>query len=78
MLDPVLLPLLRCPETEQPLSPLSPEEAARLASSGALNRGGKPVPTDADAFLVREDGAVAYPVRGGIPLMLVEEGVALR
>ncbi len=77
MLDPVLLPLLRCPETGQPLSPLPPEEAARLAASGGLNRGGKPVPTDTDTFLVREDGTVAYPVRGGIPLLLVEEGVAL-
>ncbi|SDT96609.1 hypothetical protein SAMN05444156_1123 [Verrucomicrobium sp. GAS474] len=81
MLDPILLPLLRCPETRQTLtlcagseSPLAPA----IAAGGVVNRGGKVVNALPEAFLVREDGTVAYPVRGGIPLLLVEEGVVVK
>jgi uncharacterized protein YbaR (Trm112 family) len=30
-----------------------------------------------EAGLVRADGKVLYPIRDGIPVMLVEEGIAL-
>ena len=58
MLDPALLALLVCPETRQALRPGTPEEIARLGLPEAL---------------VREDGAVAYPVQDGIPLLIAEE-----
>lgn len=61
-MDPALLDLLCCPETRQPL---------RLATDAELARLGIP------SALVREDGAVAYPIRDGIPLLLVDEAIEL-
>ena len=79
MLDPVLLPFLRCPETRQTLTLHRLEEiaslAAPVASGAAVSRGGKIVTPAPETLLLREDGRVAYPVRGGIPLLLVEEGI---
>lgn len=65
MIDDTLLALLRCPLTMQSLRVAPPELLARLA-----------VPLD--AALVREDGAVVYPIRQGIPVLLPEEAVAVR
>ena len=62
--SPELLALLRCPLTMQPLRLAPPELLARL-----------PVPLD--AALVRADGAVVYPIREGIPVLLPEEAIAL-
>ncbi len=59
-----MLALLRCPLTMQTLRVASPELLARL-----------PVPLDAG--LVREDGAVVYPIRDGIPVLLPQEGIAV-
>ncbi len=64
MISPELLALLRCPLTLQPL---------RIADSALLAR----LPAGIDAALVREDGAVAYPVRDGIPLLLPDEAISL-
>jgi Uncharacterized conserved protein len=61
-MDAALLELLCCPETHQPLRFATPAELARL---------------DVDAALVREDGAVAYPIHDGIPLLLVDEALKL-
>ena len=55
-----LTDLLRCPVTGQKLHIALPIEVGALAVH------------DADGFLVREDGAAAYPVRGGIPSLLPE------
>lgn len=59
-----LIPLLRCPATLQPLRPAPAELLARL-------------PLRLDAALVREDGAVIYPIRDGIPMLLPEEALAV-
>jgi uncharacterized protein len=64
MLDADFLALLRCPLTMQPLRLAPPDLLARL-----------PVPLD--AALVREDGAVVYPIRDGIPVLLPEEAIAV-
>lgn len=61
-MDAALLDLLCCPETHQPLRFATAEELARLSL---------------DAALVREDGTVAYPIRDGIPLLLVDEQLRL-
>jgi uncharacterized protein YbaR (Trm112 family) len=68
-----LLEILRCPETLQKLSPAPPELIERLASGPLRNRGGSPVKLEAG--LVREDGAVIYPVKDGIPVMLIDEAI---
>jgi uncharacterized protein YbaR (Trm112 family) len=61
-----LASLLRCPVTGQQLHLATPEEFRALASH------------DADGFLVREDGAAAFPVKGGIPSLLPESLIHLQ
>jgi uncharacterized protein YbaR (Trm112 family) len=74
-----LLPLLCCPETRQPLAIAPVELVARLealrAAEALKNRGGKAVTEPIGEGLLRADGAVFYPVSGGIPLLVLEEGV---
>jgi uncharacterized protein YbaR (Trm112 family) len=81
MLDPELLKLLCCPETKQPVSLGDAESVAQLneaiAAGLVKNRAGVVVTEPVEGALVREDGAVIYLVREDIPLMIVEEGVAL-
>lgn len=61
-MDASLLDLVCCPETRQPLRFATADELARLA---------------VDAALLREDGRIAYPIRDGIPLLVIEEQVKL-
>lgn len=81
MIDTELLSILCCPETHQTLGPASPECVERVnaaVSRGTLkNRGGQVVTEVIDGGLVRADGKVLYPVRQGIPVMLVDEGLGL-
>ena len=81
MIRPELLEILRCPETHQKLS-LAPAELisrlnAKIKERQISNRAGKGVEEPLEAGLVREDGAVVYPIRGKLPMMLIEEGVSL-
>ena len=79
--DPGLLAILRCPESLQPLRLADDSLVQRLrqqARQGALGSiSGSRVAADFEALLVREDGKRAYLVRDGIPVMLIEEAVAL-
>ncbi len=81
MLDPELLNDLCCPETRQKLRLADPALIVRLnqriAAGDLKNRGGPQVSEPMDAGLIREDGKFLYPVRGDIPVMLVEEAIAL-
>jgi len=76
-----LLDILVCPETHQPVRPAPPALLERLGAeirSGRLrNRGGEPVTTEISEGLLREDGRVLYPVDDGIPVMLIEESIAI-
>lgn len=82
MLDKELLDILACPETKEPvhLADQSVIEAinARIEQGEVRNRGGRRVEKKIDAGLVRADGAYLYPVEDDIPIMLVEEAIALR
>jgi uncharacterized protein YbaR (Trm112 family) len=42
-----------------------------------LNRGGQLMSEAVSEGLVREDGAILYPVRDDIPVMLIDEGIPL-
>lgn len=81
MLDAELLNVLCCPETHQDLRPAEPaivdQLNAQIAAGTLKNRAGQPVQEKIDAGLVRSDGKFLYLVRRGIPVMLVDEAIAL-
>lgn len=79
MIDKDLLKILACPETHQPLSEASESQLAqlneRIAGGGVTNVGGEAVTQALAAGLVREDGAIVYPIRDEIPVLLIDEGI---
>ena len=81
MLDAELLALLVCPETHQDVTLATPGEIALLNEAiregQVRTAGGNPVDQPVEAALIRADRAVAYPIRDGIPVMLVAEGLAI-
>lgn len=80
-LDKDLLAILACPETKEPVSLADEGLLARvnaaIAAGKVKNKDGQVVDQALQAGLVRQDGKLLYPVRGGIPIMLIEEGIPL-
>jgi uncharacterized protein YbaR (Trm112 family) len=80
-MDAGFLAILVCPLTHQPLRELSAEGLAalneRIARDEVIASAGHKVGGPLDAALVTADGATAYPVRGGIPVLLLEEAIPL-
>jgi len=80
-LDPELLAILACPETHQPLAVADDALLGglneRIAAGGVKNVGGEAVEAALEGGLVREDRAILYPIRDAIPVLLVDEGIAL-
>ncbi len=81
MLDTQLLAILACPETRRPLRLAEPALLAAvnqaIAAGRLTNRVGEVIREPVEELLVREDGAVAYPVREEIPVLLIDEGIPL-
>lgn len=81
MLSAELLAILCCPETHQPLTLASAQalEAVnrRIAAGGVKNRSGESVSEKLEGALIRSDGQLLYPVRGGIPVMLIDQAIPL-
>ncbi len=78
-IDPELLEILVCPETAQTLA-VAPDEVlkrvnAAIAAGTLATRGGAPVGEAITAGLVRSDGRILYPIREGIPIMLIDESI---
>ncbi|MGD8394874.1 MAG: Trm112 family protein [Candidatus Eiseniibacteriota bacterium] len=81
MIDRKLLDVLVCPENKEPLHFAEPsllkELNARIERGEVKNRSGKTLDGPVEAGLVREDGAVLYPIEDDVPILLVEEGILL-
>ncbi len=65
---------LRCPETRQPLTLATPDVLEKLRAASARNRSGE-VPAAFENALVRADGTLGFPIRDGIPVLLISEAI---
>ena len=81
MIHPEFLQMLRCPEDRSPLAEVDAATLDRINAAmvaGKLrNRGGELVSRKLEGGLVRADGTYVYPIFDGIPILLIDEGVAL-
>ena len=81
MINQDLLEDLACPEDKTPVSladqALVDEINKRIAAGEIKNRGGESVTTPMDGGLVRADAAYLYRIEDGIPIMLIDEAIAL-
>ncbi len=81
MIDLEILKIMCCPETHQPIALAEPsliEKLNRQIAAGQLkNRADQPVKEKIDSGLVREDKKFLYPIRGDIPIMLIDEAIPL-
>ena len=78
-LDQELLDILVCPETKEPVGVATAGVLERVnaavAKGRATTRGGEPVADPVAEGLLREDGRILYPIREGIPIMLIDESI---
>ena len=81
MIDKDLLDILVCPEDRTRLELADDalvEKLNRAISAGGVqNRAGEPVAEPVEGGLVREDGTLLYPIRDGIPVLLIDEAIPL-
>lgn len=78
-LDKELLDILVCPETKEPVAMADAGVLGRLnaavAEGTAKTVGGELVSEPVAEGLLRQDGRILYPIRQGIPVMLIDESI---
>ncbi len=70
---------LCCPYSRQALTPATTEGLVLLKArreAGTLRNLAGEMPEPFEAALATSDGAVFYPIRGGIPVLLPGEGMS--
>jgi len=82
MIDPTLLSILVCPETKKNLvladAKLVQKINEDIKKGKVTNRSRQKVLKEIDGGLFREgDGRFLYPIRNGIPILLVEELISV-
>jgi len=81
MISKDILNILACPETHQDLTPADAklvEQINVLIGQGVLrNRANEKIIKKIDGGLVRQDRKYLYPVRENIPILLIDEAIAL-
>lgn len=81
MIDQELLKIICCPETHQAMaladSAVVDKINQQITGGTTANRSGQKVAEKIDGGLVRADGKYLYPIRKNIPVLLIEEGIAL-
>lgn len=77
MMDAQLLSILRCPETGGVLRNATTVELDRInaaiGNAAIRNRSGEIVAAPLDDSLICDSAGLCYPVRDGLPIMLVGE-----
>jgi len=81
MLRSDVLAILRCPEDRSELKSAADEVVNQvntaIVDGWLVNRVGKPVERIIEAGLVRADGAWLYPIIDQIPVLLLDDAIAL-
>jgi uncharacterized protein YbaR (Trm112 family) len=81
MLDKELLEILVCPQNHTPLRLADHQLLAKLnraITAGRIkNQAGRAVEDSLQGGLVRQDRTLLYPIVDDIPVLLVEEAIAL-
>lgn len=79
--DRKLLEILRCPRSGRALRLASDTEQAQVREAleaGRLSAEGADANAVIDQLLITDDGAWAYPVTDGVPVMLVDQALPMR
>ncbi len=81
MVDKNLIEILCCPETKQSVSLIDADAVKKIndgiKAGSVFTRNGATVKEAIDGGLLREDGKYLYPIREDIPIMLIDEALAV-